>query len=412
MVFLRHQGEPADHLRMSSPDPATTPTAPRQSMGPGKIAGMVGFGVVALCGLTTGFSGVMVFAGLYLFTTGIWAVVRRSSWLGKNTRRAGAGILAGGLVLMMAGSAAAGPSTEQAPAASSPTSSARPPASSAPSVSPIAQPSPTPTEPSLEDQAALLPAPELAGGVDVQSAASTAAPQTALATAMLLEVKGRAPKTGYNRDLFGSGWVDVDRNGCDTRNDILARDLEPKTFKPGTNNCVVLSGTLVDPYSAKTIEFARGAETSNAVQIDHVVALSDAWQKGAQAWDGTRRIAFANDPMALLAVDGPLNMQKGDGDTATWLPPNRAYRGQYVARQVGVKYTYGLWVTEAERDAMVSVLSNCPGEPLPSGSTVPAAPAPAAVAEPAPAPLAAPAPAPAADVYYANCAAARAAQFA
>src|SRR5450759_3477489 len=126
MVFLRHQGEPADHLRMSSPDPATTPTAPRQSMGPGKIAGMVGFGVVALCGLTTGFSGVMVFAGLYLFTTGIWAVVRRSSWLGKNTRRAGAGILAGGLVLMMAGSAAAGPSTEQAPAASSPTSSARP----------------------------------------------------------------------------------------------------------------------------------------------------------------------------------------------------------------------------------------------------------------------------------------------
>jgi len=383
-------------------------------MGPGKISGLTGLGLVALVGLTTGFSGVLIGAGLYFFATGLWAVIRRSSWLGKNTRRAGAGILAGGLVLMIAGSAVAGPIEAKAPAASPPTSSASPPTSSASKVSPTAQPAPTPTptptEPSLQEQAAVLPAPVLAAEVDVQSAASTAAPQTALATAMLLKVKGRAPKTGYNRDLFGSGWVDVDRNGCDTRNDILARDLEPKTFKPGTNNCVVLTGTLADPYSARTINFTRGTETSNAVQIDHVVALSDAWQKGAQSWDGTRRVAFANDPMNLLAVDGPLNMQKGDGDAATWLPPNKAYRCQYVARQVGVKYTYGLWVTEAERNAMVSILSTCPAEPLPSGSTVPPAPVPAAVAAPAAVAVPAPAPAPApAAVYYANCAAARAA---
>jgi len=384
-------------------------------MGPGKIVGLIGLGLVTLLGLTTGFSGVLIGVGLYFFATGLWAVIRRSSWLGKNTRRAGAGILAGGLVLIIAGSAAAGPTEAKAPTASSQMSSPSSPTSSAPTVSPTAQPSPTATERSLQEQAAILPAPVLAAEVDVQSAASTAAPQTALATAMLLEVKGRAPKTGYNRDLFGSGWVDVDRNGCDTRNDILARDLEPKTFKPGTNNCVVLTGTLADPYSARTINFTRGTETSNAVQIDHVVALSDAWQKGAQSWDGTRRVAFANDPMNLLAVDGPLNMQKGDGDAATWLPPNKAYRCQYVARQVGVKYTYGLWVTEAERNAMVSILSTCPAEPLPSGSTVPPSPAPAAVAEPAPAPaparapLVAPAPAPAADVYYANCTAARAA---
>ena len=290
-------------------------------MGPGKISGLTGLGLVALVGLTTGFSGVLIGAGLYFFATGLWAVIRRSSWLGKNTRRAGAGILAGGLVLMIAGSAVAGPIEAKAPAASPPTSSASPPTSSASKVSPTAQPAPTPTptptEPSLQEQAAVLPAPVLAAEVDVQSAASTAAPQTALATAMLLKVKGRAPKTGYNRDLFGSGWVDVDRNGCDTRNDILARDLEPKTFKLGTNNCVVLTGTLADPYSARTINFTRGTETSNAVQIDHVVALSDAWQKGAQSWDGTRRVAFANDPMNLLAVDGPLNMQKGDGDAAT-----------------------------------------------------------------------------------------------
>jgi hypothetical protein len=208
------------------------------------------------------------------------------------------------------------------------------------------------------------------------SVVSSAAPQTALATVSLLEVKGRAPKTGYDRDLFGSGWVDVDRNGCDTRNDVLARDLEPETFKAGTHDCVVLTGTLVDPYSATTIGFVRGNETSSAVQIDHVVALSDAWQKGAQAWAETRRVSFANDPMNLLAVDGPLNMQKGDGDAATWLPPNKAYRCAYVARQVGVKYTYGLWVTDAERNAMVSVLSTCPNQALPDGSTLAPAPAP------------------------------------
>ncbi|WP_344382845.1 GmrSD restriction endonuclease domain-containing protein [Georgenia ruanii] len=269
-----------------------------------------------------------------------------------------------------------------------------------------------------------------AGGATASSApAPTAAPSgpsaeastppvavagSALATAEQLEVKGRAPKTGYERDLFGSGWVDVDHNGCDTRNDILARDLEGETFKPGTRDCVVLTGTLADPYSGETIAFARGNGTSNEVQIDHVVALSDAWQKGAQGWDEGTRVAFANDPRNLLAVDGPLNGQKGDADAATWLPPNRAYRCAYVARQVGVKAIYGLWVTQAEQDAMVRVLSTCPDQPLPDGVGAAAAAGGAAAAGPAPvpapAPTSGPAPAPApADVPYANCAAARAA---
>ncbi len=247
----------------------------------------------------------------------------------------------------------------------------------------------------VEEQAGELPPPELAPTVDVASVAATAPPQTALATAMLLEVKGRAPRTGYDRDLFGDGWVDVDRNGCDTRNDILARDLEPQTFKPGTHDCVVLTGTLVDPYGGATIAFQRGQATSPAVQVDHVVALSDAWQKGAQAWDAVRRTQFANDPLNLLAVDGPLNAQKGDGDTATWLPPAKGYRCAYVARQVAVKYTYGLWVTAAEQNAMVSVLSACPGEPLPPGSAVPPVPAPTPEAQPDPVPPHVPAPAPA-----------------
>ncbi|ANE03875.1 GmrSD restriction endonuclease domain-containing protein [Corynebacterium crudilactis] len=182
-----------------------------------------------------------------------------------------------------------------------------------------------------------------------------------------LEVKGRAPKTGYDRLNFGPAWADTDHNGCDTRNDILARDLESETFRPGTNDCVVLTGVLHEPYTATVINFVRGQDTSGAVQIDHVVALSDAWQKGAQQLDDAERLAFANDPLNLLAVDGPANMQKSDGDAATWLPANRAFRCEYVARQIGVKAAYGLWVTAAEKDAMVRVLEACPGQEVPVG---------------------------------------------
>lgn len=184
-----------------------------------------------------------------------------------------------------------------------------------------------------------------------------------------LEVKGRAPKTGYDREQFGPAWTDVDHNGCDTRNDILARDLSDVTYKPGTRDCVVLTGVLADPYSGQQINFQRGQDTSTAVQIDHVVALSDAWQKGAQQWDENKRQQFANDPLNLIAADGPLNGQKGDGDTATWLPPNKAFRCHYVARQATVKATYSLWVTQAEKDAMISVLSGCTAQDVAFDST-------------------------------------------
>nr|BFE87888.1 hypothetical protein GCM10020093_104890 [Planobispora longispora] len=164
-----------------------------------------------------------------------------------------------------------------------------------------------------------------------------------------LPVKGRAPKTGFDRDEFGPSWADVDHNGCDTRNDILKRDLKDETFKKGTQDCVVLTGVLEDPYGGKTIEFTRGERSSMEVQIDHVVALSDAWQKGAQQLSAAERRELANDPLNLLAVDGPLNNQKGDADAATWLPPRRAYRCPYVSRQISVKLKYELWVTSGRR---------------------------------------------------------------
>ena len=169
-----------------------------------------------------------------------------------------------------------------------------------------------------------------------------------------LAVKGRAPKTGYERSQFGDGWSRA--NGCDTRNVILARDLKDAVVD---DTCKVLSGRLDDPYTGKSIEFARGATTSDDVQIDHVVALSDAWQKGAQQLSYETRVNFANDPLNLLAVDGLANQQKSDGDAATWLPSNTVFRCKYVQRQVDVKQKYSLWVTTPERDAIARILGAC-----------------------------------------------------
>lgn len=200
----------------------------------------------------------------------------------------------------------------------------------------------------------------------------------ALAELATLPVKGRAPKTGYTRAQFGPAWTDDvavadGHNGCDTRNDILARDLTGVTFKPGSHDCAVLSGNLHDPYTGRIIAFHRGVGSSSAVQIDHLVALSDAWQTGAQQLPADRRQDFANDPLNLEAVDGPTNEAKGDGDAATWLPPNKAYRCTYVSRQVAVKAKYDLWVTPAEHDAIVRVLDHCPA-PAASRTTSPSSP--------------------------------------
>ncbi len=302
---------------------------------------------------------------------------------GARARATTRGLALAGSLALLAGCAAtdADAAAPPAPATTAPTAAA-------------------PTAPT-----AAAPAPDAAAG-------------SALAAVAELTVKGRAPRTGYARDQFGPAWADVDHNGCDTRNDILARDLTGIVTKDGTHDCVVLSGTFHDPYTGAVIAFQRGQDTSATVQIDHVVALSDAWQKGAQQWDPGTRKQFANDPLNLLAADGPANQSKGDGDAATWLPPNTAFRCPYVARQVAVKRAYGLWVTQAEQDAMTRVLSACPDEPLPTGgpAVVPAAaaeaPAEPAPAERAPAPAPAdPAPVPAVggDVYYANCTEARAA---
>jgi hypothetical protein len=178
-----------------------------------------------------------------------------------------------------------------------------------------------------------------------------------------LPVKGRASKTGYSRTKFGPAWSDTDRNGCDTRNDVLRRDLRPVVV--AVNGCTVLSGSLTDPYSGAKISLAR----SGTIQIDHVVALADAWVKGGQRLTAPRRTQFANDPINLITTTAAMNTRKGAGDAATWLPPRKAFRCTYVARQIAVKRTYGLWVTRAEHDAMARVLATCPKQTLPTAAS-------------------------------------------
>jgi Protein of unknown function (DUF3761)/Protein of unknown function (DUF1524) len=196
---------------------------------------------------------------------------------------------------------------------------------------------------------------------------SAAGPHTALALLARLTVKGRAPMTGYERAAFGAAWTDTNRNGCDTRNDVLRRDLTNRQVKTGTDNCVALAGWLApDPYTGTRIHFVYGG--ASEVDIDHVVALGDAWQTGAFRWVPRKRLALANDPMNLLAVSASANRSKGDGDAATWLPSNTTYRCAYVARQVAVKAKYGLWVTSAERAATARILDRCPALLAPTGT--------------------------------------------
>lgn len=169
---------------------------------------------------------------------------------------------------------------------------------------------------------------------------------------------GDAPP--YSRDQFGEGWADLNGTNCNTRNDVLARDLDEVVYRPRTGNCVVETGRLDDPYTGEMIEFQRGSETSQAVQIDHVVALADAWRSGAWQWDPDDRIAFANDPLNLLAVDGRANQAKGAATADQWMPPNRDFSCDYAARQVAVKYKWDLQITPAELNALNGVLADCP----------------------------------------------------
>lgn len=234
---------------------------------------------------------------------------------------------------------------------------------SSPGSTPVPNAEPTTAEPSSEAPSSPQPSPRpTRPGPKKPKGASDTGPknpgaQKSLAALKKLPVKGKAPATGYDRTgKFGRAWIDTDFNGCRTREDILARDLVNITRD---GKCKITSGTLVDAYTGKRIDFVRGQTTSQKVQIDHIVSLHNAWITGAQQISQEERIELANDPLNLIAVDGATNSAKGSKDAATWLPPNKSYRCTYVGLQIRVKEKYSLWVTKPEREAMERVLAKC-----------------------------------------------------
>jgi Protein of unknown function (DUF1524) len=217
----------------------------------------------------------------------------------------------------------------------------------------------------FQDEPTAAPSAAPAGPSTSQSAVrppGNTAFDAARATLDRLPVKDWDRVTDFARYRFGEAWsddvnVEFGHNGCNTRDDILRRDLADLVVRPGT--CYAQTGVLHDPYTGQTIVFTRGPATSDAVQIDHMVSLADAWYKGAREWDDQRRRDFANDPRNLLAVGGQANFDKAFRDATGWLPTNEAFRCEFVTRQIDVKAAYGLWLSANEKRAMGDVLARC-----------------------------------------------------
>lgn len=377
---------PEQQVPVPSARPVMVPASPvhPRRIGVGEIFAVLLLGVLALIGITSGgFGGLLIWFGMGAVGVAAYGLIKgRSKVFRLRSRLAAVGVLGAAFAVLVAGGAAYGsqhPELRSAATVDAPATQKARPAAAAGSATPT----------------------------NSATAARSLAPDSALAVLASLTVKGKSPLTGYARTKdFGEAWLDVEGNGCDTRDDVLKRDLTGTT----TRGCKVETGELTDPYTGRVINFTRGVTTSSAVQIDHVVSLADAWQTGAGLLSLEQRIDLANDPINLFAVDGPTNEAKGDGDAATWLPSNKAFRCEYVAHQVGVKAAYGLRVTAPEKTAMQHVLSGCPSVNAPTSATadlipiVNLAPSPTPISKPKPKPVAT-----TASVYYANCDAVRAA---
>ena len=260
-----------------------------------------------------------------------------------------------------------GRGSASSPATASPEASPTSPPPVAQASSPAPVP-PAPSQPAPSQPVPAKPAPTRPSPPPTTPPAPAPAPRGAIGALLAsLPVQGEDTRQKYKREEFGKGWTNIDGHNCNTRNVILARDL---TNVQRAANCKVQSGVLNDPYTGKVINFVAGPDTSDDVQIDHVVALRDAWGTGAQNLDKERRINFSNDPLNLLAVDGPTNNAKGHKNAAAWLPPNAAFHCHYVARQVAVKARYHLWVTAPEKAAMERVLGGCPPDIAVQGDTI------------------------------------------
>ena len=197
--------------------------------------------------------------------------------------------------------------------------------------------------------------------IGADDADAPAAPAPTASTAPPAAPPPTTSAAEYDRDLFGPRWADVDRNGCDTRNDILARDLSDVVYKPGTNDCVVLSGILHDSYTGETVTFTRISEGYQPVQIDHIIPLAVAWASGADSWTEEQRTQFANDPANLQTTTA--NQAKGDSTPSAWMPTAEGAACEYSTRYLDVATVYALEIPTADRDALTAALTSCPSAP-------------------------------------------------
>ncbi|HEX2809588.1 MAG TPA: DUF1524 domain-containing protein, partial [Kineosporiaceae bacterium] len=323
----------------------------------------------------------LIATGLSALVTAMIAVVRgHLDWAQLTSRRAGGWAATGATAVVVVGGLLA--STTAAGTGDGTVTQA-----STPSATAGLTTGPPPTTTSAIASTTATTTTSATGSDPLSAAIASASGGLALAALGHLPVKAAAARTGYARKAFGQAWADVDRNGCDTRSDVLRGDLSRVVIKAGTHGCAVASGTAIDPYTGKTLTYRYGSTT---VSVDHVVSLADMWVSGARQWTAAKRLAFANDPLNLSVVATSVNKAKGDRNAAAWLPPRTSYRCRYVARQVAVKSKYGASVAPAERAAIGRILIGCNGQELPRTADVQAVPARA-------------------TTYYATCSAARAA---
>ena len=194
--------------------------------------------------------------------------------------------------------------------------------------------------------------------------AGTLDPSAAAAALVDLRIAEKTSMDGYERGcgegegcVFGPAWADVDRNGCDQRNDVLHRDLTDVQVREGTQGCVVVAGILDDPYTGAVLPFVK--TDAALVPIDHVVPLAAAWVQGAAEWTPEDRAYFANDVANLIATTRSENSAKSDSTADEWVPPDPTYGCSYATVVITVKDAYDLAVTPAEAGALEGLLATC-----------------------------------------------------
>jgi hypothetical protein len=354
-----------------SPHPPVPAPAPHSTVTNAQVIGWSGLALVALVGAAVdGLSGAFNLVGLYIGAVAVVGLIRGQVRWARLTSRTVSVATGAVAVAAIAIGGLTSPSTDSPRLNVAATSPAE-------TVTEATGPEPTTAEDPIE------------------SAISLAAPGTALATLQLLKVTEETSTARYARSLFGASATDIDGNGCDQRNDILRRDLTNKTLRPG--GCIVVTGTLRDPYTSKKLTLTKSSATQSPIQLDRVVSLPDAWAKGAQKWSTTKRVRLASDPLNLLAVAATSSTAKDGQDAAAWLPPSQIYRCRYVARQVAVKREYSLAVSPAERTVIATTLMGCTERKLPAAQTISLGGSPVVAVTTAPAvkPTTIPAPTPA-----------------